>query len=431
MKLWLYDRNKNNEERKSSMKKWKTLLCSVFVFVFAAWVSMASAQEIVVGFTGPLSGPAAEYGQDCMYGLEMAVKELNAAGGVTVKGKKYTFRMEKLDDRADPTQSKNNALRFVNQHKAIAVFNPMITTLASIMSIPQTPGNEFIIAGYTSIHTIMDKGHPMIINAVSNFATYAQNMADQGRAKGWKKLAMVVTAGGYGDAWRKVFAMTWVNKGGQIVGDFPANYYTETDFSSQLAAALAKKPEVLLVGGPSATTALVIEQARNMGFKGGFILIDQAKPDYIARVLGNMKLLEGTISTGAIAALPLPAGPTFNNKFRTAYKREMTAECVLHYNVMQVIAKTIAITNSLNPVDIRRNLYKALPTTGDKVPNELFGIEENGNFLCGLVMQNVNDGKFSKVDYILPFPKTKVEFEKYKKMSKTAEPEMIRWSPVQ
>ncbi len=413
------------------MKKWKMVLCSMCVLMFAAWGSTVSAEEIVIGFTGPLSGPAAEYGQDCMYGLEMSINELNAAGGVTIKGKKYSFRMEKLDDRADPTQAKNNALRFVNQQKAIAVFNPMITTLAAIMSIPQTPGQEFIIAGYTSIHTIMEKGHPMIINAVSNFATYAQNMADQGRAKGWKKLAMVVTAGGYGDAWRKVFAMMWVNKGGQIVGDYPANYYTETDFSSQLAAAISKKPDALLVGGPSATTALVIEQARNMGYKGGLIMIDQAKPDYVAKVLGNMKFLEGMISTGAIAALPLPAGPPYNNRFRAAYKREMTAECVLHYNVMQVIAKTVQITGSTNPAEIRKNLYKALPTSGDKVPNELFGIEENGNFLCGLVMQTVKDGKFSKVDYILPFPKTQAEFEKYKKMSKTAEPEMIRWSPVQ
>jgi len=45
-------------------------------------------------------------------------------------------------------------------------------------------------------------------------------------------------------------------------------------------------------------------------------------------------------------------------------------------------------------------------------------------------MQTVREGKFSKVDYIFSFPKTKEDFEKYKKMSKTAEPEMIRWAPV-
>jgi branched-chain amino acid transport system substrate-binding protein len=410
------------------MKSFKAFLCSMFIFSFVVWAAVAFAEDIVVGYSGPLSGPAAEYGQDCVNGIDMAVKELNAAGGVTIKGKKYTFRLEKLDDRTDPTLAKNNALRFVNQYKAIAVFNPIATTIASIMSIPE---QNFIIAAYSSVHTIMEKGHPMIINPVSNFVTYAQNMADQGRAKGWRKIAMVVTMGGYGDAWRQAFSHVWVGKGGLIVGDYPANYYTETDFSSQLAAALSKKPDALLVGGPSATTALVIEQARNMGYKGGFILIDQAKPDYIAKVLKNMKMLEGMISTGALKDLPLPATPAFAAKYKAAYKRDMGAECVLNYNMVHVIARAAVAANSVDAKIIRRNLYKALPTSGDKVPNELFGIEENGNFLCGLIMQNVKDGKFSKVDYILPFPKTKAEFEKYKKMSKTTEPEMIRWAPAQ
>jgi branched-chain amino acid transport system substrate-binding protein len=401
----------------------------MFVFLFVAWAAVAFAEEIIIGYTGPLSGPAAEYGQDCANGVDMAVNELNAAGGVKVNGKKYTFKLEKLDDKTDPTLAKNNAIRLVNQDKAIAVFNPIATTIGAIMSIPQTPGSEFIIAAYSSVHTIMEKKHPMIINPVSNFVTYAKNMAAQGRAKGWNNVAMVVTAGAYGDAWRGVFSKIWTAMGGQIVGDFPANYYTETDFSSQLTAALAKKPDALLIGGPSATSALVIEQARNMGFKGGLILIDQAKPDYIAKVLKNMNLLEGMISTGALEALPLPATPAFSKKYRAAYKRDMTAECVLNYNMMHVIAKTIKAANSINPVDIRKNIAKALPTTGDKVPNELFGIQENGNFLCGLIMQNVKDGKFSKVDYILSFPKTQAEFEKYKKMSKSKEPEMIRWSP--
>lgn len=413
------------------MKSWKGLLCSVFVSVLIVWAAAASAEDIVIGYTGPLSGPAAEYGQDCFYGVDMAVNELNAGGGVTVKGKKYNFKLLKLDDRTDPTAAKNNALRFVNQNKAIVVFNPIATTIGAIMGVPQKPGSEFIIAAYSSVHVIMEKGHPMIINPVPNFATYASNMVAQGLSKGWRKAAMVVTTGGYGDAWRKVFSLYWVNSGGLIVGDYPANYYTETDFSSQLAAAISKKPDVLLVGGPSATSVLVIEQARNMGFKGGFILIDQAKPDYIAKVLKNMKLLEGMISTGALADLPLPAVAPFTKKYTATYKRSITAECVLNYNTMMVIAKTIKTIDSINPVDIRRNIYKALPTLGDTVPNELFGIDDNGNMYCGLIMQTVKDGKFSKVDYLLPFPKTRVDFERYKKMSKSREPEMIRWTPVQ
>ena len=82
-----------------------------------------------------------------------------------------------------------------------------------------------------------------------------------------------------------------------------------------MTAAIATKPDFLLVGGPSAPSALVIEQARSLGFKGGFILIDQAKPDYIAKTLGNkLKLLEGMISTGDIKSLPLPIMPAYMQK---------------------------------------------------------------------------------------------------------------------
>jgi hypothetical protein len=49
---------------------------------------------------------------------------------------------------------------------------------------------------------------------------------------------------------------------------------------------------------------------------------------------------------------------------------------------------------------------------------------------CGLIMQQVKGGKFTKVDYILAFPKTQAEFTRYKNMSKSTEPEMIRWVPI-
>lgn len=110
------------------MKHWKSSLCFMLVFLFAAWTTVASAKDIVVGFTGPLSGPAAEYGQDCLNGIDMAVKEFNAAGGVKVNGRKYIFRLEQLDDAVDPTRAKHNAMRFVVQNKAPIVFVPIRAT---------------------------------------------------------------------------------------------------------------------------------------------------------------------------------------------------------------------------------------------------------------------------------------------------------------
>jgi len=409
------------------MKYLRMLVCLMVTAFVLSWAQSGTAEEIVVGFSGPLSGPAAEYGQDCVNGIDMAVKELNAAGGVTVKGKKYTFELEKLDDRVDPTQAKNNALRFVNQSKAIAVFNPIATTIAPIMSIPE---QNFIIAAYSSVHMINDKGHPMIINPVPSFANYAQQMADIAWQRGWRNAGMVVTLGPYGDAWRQVFRHAWIGKGGRVVADFPANLYTETDYSAQLTAALAKKPDFLLVGGPSATTALLIEQARNMGFKGGLILIDQAKPDYIAKMLKNMKFLEGMISSVSIGDVPLPAMPGFKEKYIAAYKRDVTSECTINYCMMYMIARSIAVSNSLDPRIVRRNVGKVLPFLGDKYPGEYYNIEENGVINQAITMQYVKNGKFTKADCVLTFPQTKAEYEKILKMSKITDKSQVRWVPM-
>ncbi len=405
----------------------KGLICLVAAAV-VFWAGISGADEIVIGYSGPLSGPAAEYGQDCVNGIDMAVKEINAAGGVAVKGKKYSFKLEKLDDRTDPVLAKNNAMRFVNQHKAIAVFNPVATTLGAIMAVPE---QNFIIAAYSSVHMINDKGHPMVVNPVPSFSNYAQQMANIAWERGWRNAGMVVTLGPYGDAWRQVFRHVWVNKGGRIVGDYPANLYTETDYSSQLTAVLSKKPDFLLVGGPSATTALLIEQARNMGYRGGLILIDQAKPDYIAKVLKNMKLLEGMVSTCSIADVPLPAIPGFRKKYIEAYKREITSECTINYTLMYVIARAVAASNSLDARIVRRNIYKALPALGDKYPSEFYNIHDNGVINNAVSMQFVKDGKFTKVDCVLTFPQTRIDYEKYRKMSKLTDLSLVRWAPMQ
>lgn len=409
------------------MTYWKRFAGTMVVALCLLWGTGVWANEIVIGYSGPLSGPAAEYGQDCANGIDMAVKEINEAGGVTVQGENYTFKFIRLDDRVDATQARNNAMRLVNQEGAIAVFNPIATTIGSIMTIPD---QDFIIAAYSSVHTIMDMGHPMIINPVPNFVTYAVNMADIGRERGWERGAMVVTLGAYGDAWRSVFKKVWESKGGTIVGDFPANYYTEVDFSSQLSSAINKDPDFMLIGGPSATSALMIEQARGMGFKGGFILIDQAKPDYIAKVIGDTSMLEGMISTGAITALPMPGIQDYAERYSEVYVRDLTSEAALNYNVMHIIARAIKAADSIDPVVIRQNIHKALPTDGNEFPNELFGIADNGYMYCGNIMQVFEDGEFSKIDYVLSFPKTEEAFQKYKAMSASLEPELIRWVPL-
>ncbi|HPC87040.1 MAG TPA: ABC transporter substrate-binding protein [Smithellaceae bacterium] len=396
------------------MKCLKVLICLVAAVLIMSWAGSSRADEIVIGYTGPLSGPAAEYGQDIFNGVDMAVKELNAAGGITVKGKKYTFRLDKLDDRVDPTQAVNNARRF-RQNKAIAVFNGVFNTIAPMMKINEEKGNEFIMMAYTSTPKVEHLGNKLMIDTTVDFTTYVQVFAEWALKKGWKKCAMVVTLGAYGDEWRVGFKEYYQKRGGVITADKPANYYTETDFSSQLAAAIATKPDVMLIGGPSATTALVIEQARSMGYKGGFMLVDQAKQDYIAVLLKGTKIMGDLIGTAGVVSIPFDGAKIFDKKYTTTYKRMVTWECALNYTGMHALAKAIVAAGTVDDVyKIRAAFPKALdpPMLGDKYPNAAYGVTDAGRMLIMASVQTVTRGKSDPSVLYAWWPKTQKEFDK-------------------
>ncbi len=403
------------------MKYLKGFICFLSLLFVVSWSPAVRAQDVVIGYTGPLSGPAAEYGQDCLNGIDMAVKDINAAGGLLVQGKKHLIRLEKLDDRTDPTQAVNNARRFRSQHKAIAVFDGVFNTIAPIAKINEEKGNEFLIMAYTSTPKVVQMGNKLLVATTLPFTVYCQALSDMAWEQGWRKAAMVTTLGAYGDEWRHSFKAYWQKLGGTITIDKPANYYTETDFSAPLTAALATKPEVMLIGGPSATTALVIEQARGMGYKGGFILIDQAKLDYVAEILKSYKLMEGVMGVAAINSIPYPAFAAFEKRYTTTYKRMNTSEACRNYLAVQALAKAIAIAGTTTDVwAIRKALPKAYPLLGDKFPVEGFGLTDHGRLQIIGTGQMVKNGKLTQPVSYYWWIKSQKEFNDVKKITKSS-----------
>jgi branched-chain amino acid transport system substrate-binding protein len=409
------------KEEEEKMKYQKGIFSFVMVFVFVVSLSAAArAEEIVLGFSGPLSGPAAEYGQDCVNGIDMAVKDVNAAGGITVKGKKYTFKLQRLDDSNDPTKAVNNARRF-RADKAVAIYNGVFSTIAALAKINEEKGNEFLLMAYTSTPKVMHLNNKLLIGTTAPpFTVYVQSFCETAWAQGWRKIAMVATLGAYGDEWRTTFKNYWQKIGGTITVDKPANYYTETDFSASLAAALATKPDALLIGGPSATTALVIEQSRGMGFKGGFILIDQAKMDTIEEILGSVKLMDNTIGVAGALTVNVPVTADFGKRYKAAYKRSAVSESLRHYGATIMLAKAIPIAGTVDDAwAIRAAIAKALPIVGDRIPTEFFGINDNGRIQMNGSVTMIKNGKIQPPNQYFWWPKNQAEWDRIKKLSKS------------
>ncbi|MFN3296504.1 ABC transporter substrate-binding protein, partial [Caldimonas sp.] len=255
--------------------------------------STAFAQEVVkIGFSGPLSGGAALYGKNVLSGMEMAIAEINA-DGLDVGGRKYKLELVALDDKYNPSESAINTQRLVQEHKTPAVLIPHSGGSFAVQTTNERLG--VLLLSYTSVPTITARGNQLTLRIPPEFTGYVEPFTRYAMGKYGKNLAIANADHDYAKAWTAAFKPAWEKAGGKVVAENPMSYNRSTDFYSGVSRVLAAKPDVMFIGGASEPTGLVIKQARELGFKGGFVIIYQAKMDEIAKVTGGYGPLEGSI----------------------------------------------------------------------------------------------------------------------------------------
>jgi len=395
----------------------KSLSCVMFAaLIFLMGVLCAEAKEIVVGFTGPLSGTISEYGEDISNGIDMAVRELNEAGGVVVKGQKYTFRFVKLDDRMNMTTASTNVQK-MREQKAVAMFCGSAPAAFAMMNVNQEKGKEFLVMLYASTRITWD--NKLCISISGPLESHAHEYTDWAFNQGYRKLGIILNPDVYGKEWTDTVKKLWEKKGGVVTAIKPANYYREVDFSSQITAVLSTTPDVMLIGGPSDSTALIIEQIRNMGFKGGFMIVDQVRLENLMRLLKGMDRIGNAVIGAPMTCNTMPPMKTHWKKYKDIYHRDPNWESILNYMAMHSLAVAIKAAQTTDDIfALRAALPKAYPTTADKYPIEVWGISEYGRHLIAPTFVTLKNGVMDPGYGVYWWLKDKKEFDYVQKASK-------------
>jgi branched-chain amino acid transport system substrate-binding protein len=157
----------------------------------------------------------------------------------------------------------------------------------------------------------------------------------------------------------------------------------------------------MFVGGASEPTALVIKQARELGFQGGFMVMDQAKLDEIARTIGgDMTLLEGSIGTLPLVHDTRPGAVSFVPKYRKAYNRDPGSEASLNYSSLNAVVDAMKLAGTVTDATaIQAKLSDAFA----KLPEErnpalIKSVDAKGGSNAVLVVGLVKGGKVVAVD---------------------------------
>lgn len=325
----------------------------LFPALVLALAGSAYADKVVnIGYSGPLSGGAAFYGKDVQSGIEMGIADINKAGGVTVNGEKVTFKLVSLDDRYLPNETATNVKRLTSQGIDV-IFVPHAGGILTVQPLT-TRDPQFLLVAYSSEPKILEAKNPLTFMLPPRYDNYLQPfVSTQIKAFG-KRLGMVGTTSAYGKQWAEAVTDEWKKQGGTVGANNGVDYGTTVDYSAAVTKALSEKPDVLFIGGPSQPTALVVKAAREQGFKGGFIVMDQAKFEQMDQVV-PVSYLNGSV--GVLPTKELAGTQLFVTQYQRAYKKIPTSEAALNYMGINVIAKAMELAGTTDdPAKIKAKL---------------------------------------------------------------------------
>ena len=221
-----------------------------------------TAEPILLGVSGPLTGPNAQYGTQWKQGFDLALDDILAGGGIN--GRKLAYQFE--DSQSDPRQSVAIAQKFVSDPKIVLELGDF-SSPASMAASPIYQRGGLVQFGFTNSHPDFTKGGDFMWSTSVSQADEQPLLAAYAVKKlGLKKLAVLHLNTDWGRTSRDYFNNAAKEYGAEIA--ITEGYIAEErDFRSTLVRVRDANPDGLVLISYYSDGALIARQARQVGLK--------------------------------------------------------------------------------------------------------------------------------------------------------------------
>ena len=360
-----------------------------------AGTSLAQAQAIKIANIVELSGAGATAGTNFKNGVELAVKEINAAGGIL--GKK--IETTTLDTQSNPGVAKGLTQKAVDDN-VFAVFGPVFS--GSIMvSMAETKRAE--VPNFTGgeAAAITKQGNPYVFRtsftqdtAMPKVARYIANNVKA------KTVAVMFVNNDFGKGGRDSITKALEAAGVKVVADISTDS-GQVDFSAPVLKAKQANPDALFVYTNEEESARALRELRKQGWN---------KPIVGETTLTGQKVIElaGEAANGAVAHVgltvdsPSPLMLKFKANFYQDYKYISDHNGIKGYTGVYLLKAAIEKAGKLDRKLVAQTLH-GLSVSAAKNPGVLMdvSVDANGDLDRESFVVEVKDGK-QVVKEILP-----------------------------
>lgn len=319
----------------------------------------AGKNEIGIGINYELSGEVASYGQASVQGIELAIEEINAAGGINGK----MIKPFKYDNKSDKSQATTLAKKLMTQHKVAVVLGPA-TSGAFKATIPEATKNKVaVISGSTTAEGVTSDE-----NGVKEFAfricfsdlyqgTAMANYALKNMSA-TKAVIIMDNSSDYGKGLAENFKKTFESAGGTIVAT-EAFVSGDTDFNAILTKIKGQEFDVIFIPGYYNEAGLIIKQARDLGINAPILGADGFGAPELVELAGKPALNNVFFSSHFSVLDKNPAVSDFIANFNAKYKKDPDQFAALGYDLVYFVADAIKRAGSTDPVAIKDALAAA------------------------------------------------------------------------
>jgi len=356
--------------------------------------SDANTTEIVIGEFGSLTGTTATFGISTKNGIDMAVDEINKAGGVL--GKKVRIIVE--DDQGKPEEAQTVVTKLITKDQVAAVLGEVASSRTMAAApVAQQNGIPLISPSSTNPKVTQTGDYIFRVCFIDPFQGFVMAKFATNTLKVKNVAILRDIKNDYSVGLADVFVENFKKMGGNIVAD---ESYSEgdTDFSAQLTSIKSKNPQAVFMPGYYTEVGLVVRQARKLGLMVPFLGGDGWDSPKLIEIGGEA--MNGSYYSNHFSVSdPNPTIQKFVSDYKARYNTTPDALTGLGYDAASILFDAIKRAGSTDGAKVRDAIASTKDFAG--VTGKIT-LDKDRNAVKPAVVLQVKDGMLQYVETITP-----------------------------
>lgn len=353
---------------------------------------------IKIGVIAELTGDIPAVGASCKNAAEMAVAEVNDAGGIQLGDKKYKIKLIIEDNAGKADQSASAAQKLITQNNVVAIVGPNASRYALPAAEIAESGKVVLITPWsTAPKTTLDSktGAPKKYIFRSCFidpfqgGVLAKFTLDNLKLK--KAAVLYDVASEYNKGIAEIFRDVYEKNDGKVVA-FETYTTNDKDFSSQLTKIKKAGPDIIFLPNYYSEVPLQIQQAKRLGINVPFIGSDAWGSSELTKLCGA-DCNDYYFSTHYAADAATDATKKFIANYKAKYNTTPDDVAALTYDSFGLLRQAIKTAGKNDRQAVRDALAK-IPLYDGVTGNMQFK-EGSGDPVKSAVILKIKDGNFT------------------------------------